>query len=202
MTLELMETKQTRNKNTKLNQKNTKTHKDHDSIENLNRDSFERHRTSRSSRSSSEHKRGPTDSYGCTRFQPELPPEKTHDTVEEKCQRLEEIYTQEGAVRVEKAEVSSLMETTFCLQRRHISAVPFPSIEDLRCCWPYLFHQKSFFAHFQLLTDLDVLRLLELAMVECGRAIIEYFRSKPTKMSKMFSPRVKIQRWPSMLSSC
>ena len=52
---------------------------------------------------------GPTDLYGCTRFQPELPPEETCDTVEGKRQRLEEICRQEGAVGVEKAEVSSLM---------------------------------------------------------------------------------------------
>lgn len=58
-------------------------------IENLNRDgSFSHHR-------SSTQKRGPTDTYGCTRFQPELPPEETDETVEQHRQRLVEIYRQE-----------------------------------------------------------------------------------------------------------
>lgn len=34
--------------------------------------------------------------------------------------------------------------------------------------------------HFQLLTDKNVLRMLELSMEECGKAIIAFFRSKPT----------------------
>ena len=32
----------------------------------------------------------------------------------------------------------------------------------------------------RLLTDINVLRSLELRMEECGRAITEYFRAKPT----------------------
>ena len=152
------------------------------SIENVNRDSsFARYRASRSSGSSSGRQRGPTDTYGCTTFQPELPPEETDDTVEQKQQRLEEIYRQEGAGGVERAEVCSLMETTFCLQRCHINAIPAPAIEDIRDKWPYLFSQRCIYAHFELLTDLNVLRLLELAMEECGKTMIAYFGSKPTK---------------------
>ncbi|CAB1453539.1 unnamed protein product [Pleuronectes platessa] len=72
------------------------------------------------------------------------------------------------------------MEKTFCLKRRHINTIPTPAIEDIRSKWPYLFSQKCIYAHFELLTDLNVLRLLELAMEECGQSIIEYFRSKST----------------------
>lgn len=58
-------------------------------IENLNRDSsFARHRALRGTGSNSGRKRGPTDTYGCTRFQPKLPPGETDDTVEQKRQRL------------------------------------------------------------------------------------------------------------------
>ncbi|KAK0147739.1 hypothetical protein N1851_012559 [Merluccius polli] len=146
-------------------------------IENINRESsFTSHQTSRASGSSSGHKRGPTDTYGCTRFQPELPPGETDDTVEQKRTRLEEIYSQEGAGGIQRAEVSSLMETTFCL----LNAFPAPSTEDIRSKWPYLFNQRCIYAHFELLTDLNVLRLLELSMEECGRVIKEYFQSKPT----------------------
>ncbi|KAJ4941917.1 hypothetical protein JOQ06_011789 [Pogonophryne albipinna] len=72
-------------------------------IENVNRSGNYAHH--RASRSSSTYKRGPTDTYGCTRFQPELPPEETNETVEQNRQRLVEIYRQEGAGGVERAEL-------------------------------------------------------------------------------------------------
>lgn len=143
-------------------------------IENVNRDrSFSCHRSSTG-------KRGPTDTYGCTRFQPELPPEETDETVEQHRQRLEEIYRQEGAGGAERAEVKNLMELTFSLQRRHINTLPPPDIEDVKSKWPFLFMPRYIYAHFELLTDINVLRSLELSMEECGRAITEYFRGKPT----------------------
>lgn len=147
-------------------------------IENVNRDgSYARHRASRSS---STYKRGPTDTYGCTRLQPELPPEETNENVEQNHQRLAEIYRQEGGGGAERAEVKNLMKLTFCLQRRHINALPPPDIEDMRSKWPFLFTQRGTYAHFELLTDINVLRSLELSMEECGEAITEYFRGKPT----------------------
>ncbi|CAK6974710.1 hypothetical protein PFLUV_G00052250 [Scomber scombrus] len=143
-------------------------------IENLNRDvSFTRHR-------SSTQKRGPTDTYGCTRFQPEFPAEETDDTVEQHRQRLVEIYRQEGAGGAERAEVKNLMELTFSLQRRHINTLPTPDIEDVKSKWPFLFTPRYIYAHFELLTDINVLRSLELSMEECGRAITRYFRENPT----------------------
>ncbi|KAJ8014573.1 hypothetical protein DPEC_G00041650 [Dallia pectoralis] len=144
-------------------------------IENLNRDSiFVCHRTS----SQAGGKRGPTDTYGCVRFQPPIPPEETEETVENKRQRLEEIFRQEGWGGIERAEVKGLMDITFFLQRRHINATPAPSINDIRNKWPYLFHQKSIMAHFQFLTDINALLILERSMGECGQAITEYFRNK------------------------
>ncbi|GAA6085222.1 uncharacterized protein LOC109088557 [Tachysurus ichikawai] len=125
-------------------------------------------------------KRGPTDTYGCTRFQPELPPEETNDTVEQHRQRLEEIYRQEGAGGAERAEVKNLMERTFSLQHRHMNTLPPPDIEDLKSKWPFLVTPRYIYAHFELLTDINVLRSLELSMEECGRAITEYCRGKPT----------------------
>ncbi|GAA6087970.1 uncharacterized protein LOC109088557 [Tachysurus ichikawai] len=40
--------------------------------------------------------------------------------------------------------------------------------------------QVYIYAHFELFKDINVLRSLELNMEECGRAITEYFRGKPT----------------------
>ncbi|KAF4101576.1 uncharacterized protein LOC131524703 [Onychostoma macrolepis] len=145
-------------------------------IENLSRTtSFREHRSSGSGV-----KRGPTDTYGCTRFQPDLPLEETDDSIESKRQKLEDLYRREGTKGAEKSEVEQLMATTFCLQRSPINSVPAPSVAELMEKWPYLFFQKGLFAHFELLTDIKVLRALELSMEECGRSIVEFFKSKPT----------------------
>ncbi|KAJ8333737.1 hypothetical protein SKAU_G00410560 [Synaphobranchus kaupii] len=124
--------------------------------------------------------RRPTDSYGCTRWQPEFPPGESDETLEDKRKRLEEIFLHEGVAGAERAEVSGLMEATYCLQRRTINATPSPTIEVIQNKWPYLFVQKFLYAHFELLTDTNIHRMLELSMEECGKAIIQFFRSKPT----------------------
>ncbi|XP_051569099.1 uncharacterized protein LOC127449608 [Myxocyprinus asiaticus] len=72
------------------------------------------------------------------------------------------------------------MELTFCLHCGHINALPPPDIEDMRSKWPFLFTQKFIYAQFGLLTDINMLRSLELSMEKCGRAITEYFRRKHT----------------------
>ncbi|XP_026059551.1 uncharacterized protein LOC113044133 [Carassius auratus] len=145
-------------------------------IDNLSRaTSFRQHRSAASGL-----KRGPTDTYGCTRFQPDLPLDETDVSIETKRKKLEDLFCQEGAKGAEKAEVEKLMETTFCLQRSQINSVPAPSVAELMEKWPYLFFQKGLFAHFELLTDINVLRALELSMEECGKSILEFFKSKPT----------------------
>ncbi|XP_014829395.1 PREDICTED: uncharacterized protein LOC106907987 [Poecilia mexicana] len=123
-------------------------------------------------------KRGPTDMYGCTRFQPELPPEETDDTVEEKRQRLQSTFNKYGINGDDRPEVTDLMETTYSLQRQHINRIPAPSITDLQINWPFLFTQRGIFSHFELLTDVPLLHVLELSIEECGNAVVEYFRTK------------------------
>ncbi|XP_069395202.1 uncharacterized protein [Paralichthys olivaceus] len=144
-------------------------------IENMNRaGTLKRHRTSRRAGQLQR----PTDSYGCTQFQPDPPPEETDETVEQKRQQLVNIYRQEGIQGSERAEVINLMKTTFCLQRNHINQTPAPSIEDLRIQWPYLFTPRGLYCHFELLTDISVLRALELSIEECGQGIEKYLRTK------------------------
>ncbi|XP_072320750.1 uncharacterized protein [Eucyclogobius newberryi] len=144
-------------------------------IENINRPtSFRQHRSSNGK------KRGPTDTYGCTRFQPALPPEETEETQETKRKQLLEIYAREGMNGGERADVKETMNVTFALQRLHINALPSPNIAELKTKWPYLFTRKGLFSHFELLTDISVLSTLEMAMEECGKAIIEFFKIKPT----------------------
>uniref|UniRef100_A0A8P4K3W5 Sterile alpha motif domain-containing protein 3 n=1 Tax=Dicentrarchus labrax TaxID=13489 RepID=A0A8P4K3W5_DICLA len=135
---------------------------------------LKRHQTSRRSGQLQR----PTDSYGCTQFQPDPPPEETNETVEQKRQQLVNIYRQEGIQGSERAEVINLMKTTFCLQRNHINQTPAPSIEDLKIQWPYLFTPRGLYCHFELLTDISVLRALELSIEECGQGIEKYLRTK------------------------
>lgn len=145
-------------------------------IENLNRtSSFRQHRSSGHGQ-----KRGPTDMYGCSRFQPSLPPDETEDTMESKRRKLEAIYSRDGINGAERAEVKQLMEKIFYLQRCHINALPAPNIEDIRFKWPYLFTQKGLNSHFELLTDIPLLHAFEHAMEKFGRAIVELFKTKPT----------------------
>ncbi|KAA0721607.1 hypothetical protein E1301_Tti024037 [Triplophysa tibetana] len=134
-------------------------------------------------------KRGPTDIYGCVRFEPQLPSEETADTIETKRQRLVDIYSREGNAGVEKEEVRKLMETSFCLLRQQINSTPAPSVEEISSLWPYLFHQMSICAHFQLLTDIDAVNAFEMSIKECGKAILESFRngSKNEKMKTVLS---------------
>ncbi len=84
------------------------------------------------------------DTYGCVRFEPQLPPEETAGTIESKRQRLQDIYSHEGTGGVERAEVKTLMETTFCLLREQLNSMPAPSVEDIRSQWPYFGHSNSF----------------------------------------------------------
>nr|XP_046254761.1 uncharacterized protein LOC124064385 [Scatophagus argus] len=64
-------------------------------IENINHaGTLKRHRTSRWSGQLQR----PTDSYGCTQFQPDPPPEETNETLEQKRQQLVNIYRQEAVV--------------------------------------------------------------------------------------------------------
>lgn len=159
-------------------------------IENLNRNSsFRQPRSCGNAK-----KRGTTDMYGCTRFQPSLPPDETENTMESKRQKLQEIYSQEGINGADRAEIKQLMETTFYLQQCHINVLPAPTIEDSKK-WPYLFCQEGLYSHFELLTDIPVLRTLELAMEECGMAIIEFFKTKPSdaELKKVLTIREDVE---------
>uniref|UniRef100_A0A3B3VFV9 C2H2-type domain-containing protein n=1 Tax=Poecilia latipinna TaxID=48699 RepID=A0A3B3VFV9_9TELE len=142
-------------------------------IENINRcGSFRKYRSSGPCGIAGV-KRGPTDIYGCTRFQPELPPEETDDTVEEKRQRLQSTFNKYGINGDDRPEVTDLMETTYSLQRKHINELPAPSIADLQINWPYLFTQRGIFSHFELLTDVPLLRVLELSFEKYGNTVVE-----------------------------
>lgn len=145
-------------------------------IENINRGRSSGQHEQRVVMSDRGHK--PADSYGCTHFQPGLPPGETDETVKQKRQQLQNIFVQEGVHAGEKVEVINLMKTTFCFQRNQINKTPTASFEDLRIQWPYLFTEKGIFCHFESLTNINVMRALELAIEECGQGMEKYFRAK------------------------
>ena len=101
------------------------------------------------------HNTGPTDNYGCTRWQPDLPPDemKPH----EKKQRHLEFFTREGLSAIERALVQQLMAATNCLQRKMINTVPAHSTEFSQ--WPFLFVPRIMCKHFETLTDINILLL-------------------------------------------
>ncbi|XP_073722008.1 uncharacterized protein [Misgurnus anguillicaudatus] len=148
-------------------------------IEHLNRNNTLSQRI-QSSDSGTSRKRSSTDSYGCTRWQPSLPPGESSETLELKRLKMEEIYLHEGDSGAERGDVCKLMEETYCLQRHMINASPPPTIAELKKKWPYLFIQRHIYGHFELLTEKKVKRLLELSIQECGQIITQFFKGKPT----------------------
>ncbi|XP_051787228.1 uncharacterized protein LOC127529021 [Erpetoichthys calabaricus] len=149
-------------------------------IEHLNRSNTLSHHRIQSNESGTIKKRSTTDSYGCTRWQPELTAGESYDSLEVKRQRMEEIFLHEGSTGADRGEVRKLMEETYCYQHRMINAIPSPTIANLKTKWPYLFIQRYMYSHFELLTDRNVLSHLEMSFKECGKLITEYFKTKPT----------------------
>ncbi len=148
-------------------------------IEHLNRKSTLSHHRIQSNDTGTTRKRSTTDLYGCTRWQPALPPGESYDSLEVKRQKME-IHLHEGISGAERGDICKLMEETYCLQRHMINATPSPTIAELRTKWPYLFIQRHIYGHFEQLTDRNVRRLLKLSIQECGQIIIQFFKGKPT----------------------
>uniref|UniRef100_A0A672KZC7 Uncharacterized protein n=1 Tax=Sinocyclocheilus grahami TaxID=75366 RepID=A0A672KZC7_SINGR len=135
-------------------------------IEHLNRKStLSHHRTQRSETGTTK-KRSSTDSYGCTSWQPTLPPGESYESLEVKRQKMEEIHRHEGISGAQRGDVCKLMEETYCLQRQMINEIPSPTTADLRTKRPYLFTQRHIYGNFEMLTDKKVHKLLELSIQE------------------------------------
>lgn len=127
--------------------------------------------------------RGPTDQYGCVRWQPDCPPGETVESLKEKKTELRDLYHTEGPAGAERGYVIQLMKTTYYLQRKNINACPPPSIAELKTEWPYLFTPREMFSHFSLLTDINILEKMEQAMEEKGKLILRYFQHRTTGTS-------------------
>ncbi|XP_036973995.1 uncharacterized protein LOC119030475 isoform X2 [Acanthopagrus latus] len=149
-------------------------------IEHLNRNNTVAHHRKAKNGHGDQPQRGPADTYGCTQWQPELPPEETEVSLENKRQKLIAIFSHEGSSGMERAEVLQLMVATYCLQRQMINASPAPALADVKNKWPYLFFPRSMCAHFELLTNIPVVRKMEAFLEEHGRNILEFFKQNPT----------------------
>lgn len=158
-------------------------------IEHLNRNNtLARHRVSKTGTGSTP-ARGPADRYGCTRWQPELPPEETEVSLESLQQKMINIFKHEGLAGADKGEVHAMMEKTFYLQRQWINATPATALEDIKNLWPYLFLPSNMCAHFARLTDIPVLQIMEAYPEDRGRIVLEYLKAKPSNdaMKKILS---------------
>lgn len=158
-------------------------------IEHLNRNNtLARHRVSKNATGSTP-ARGPADSYGCTRWQPELPPEETEVSLESLQQKMINIFKHEGLAGAERGEVQTMLDKTYYLQRKSISATPDTELEDIKNLWPYLFLPSNMCAHFERVTDIPVLQIMEAFPEDRGRIILEYLKAKPSNdaMKKILS---------------
>ncbi|XP_056295360.1 uncharacterized protein LOC130209618 isoform X2 [Pseudoliparis swirei] len=57
---------------------------------------------------------------------------------------------------------------------------PAAPLEDIESQWPYLFLPRSMCAHFELLTDIQILGITEAFPENQGRIISEYFKANPS----------------------
>nr|XP_005158438.1 uncharacterized protein LOC101885684 [Danio rerio] len=122
---------------------------------------------------------GPTDQYGCVRWQPECPVDDTEESLQEKQEEMKDLYSCEGPAGAQKGHLSQLMKATYYLQRKSINACPPPSIAELKNEWPYLFTPKELYSHFKSLTNISILERLEKSMEEKGKMILQFFHQKP-----------------------
>ncbi|XP_037643652.1 uncharacterized protein LOC119498678 [Sebastes umbrosus] len=101
-------------------------------VEHLNRNNtLTRHRASKDATGAIP-ARGPADSYGCTRWQPELPPEESEDSLEGLRQKMTNIFKHEGLGGAGRGEIHNLMEKTYYLQRKSINSTPAAPLEDIK----------------------------------------------------------------------
>lgn len=147
-------------------------------VEHVNRNNtLARHRTKNKETNPT---RGPMDCYGCTRWQPEMPSGVTSESLQARKEKMMELFSREGMAGVDRAEVQADLSATYYLQRKMINSIPAPSLELLRSEWPFLFVTQSICAHFETLTDVKVLRKMEVGMEEHGRALTDFFNLKST----------------------
>lgn len=55
--------------------------------------------------------------YGCTLWQPEPPPQKTEESLENKRQMLMELFSHKGSSRMKRADVINLWKNIFSVKK-------------------------------------------------------------------------------------
>uniref|UniRef100_A0A3B1JEG1 Uncharacterized protein n=1 Tax=Astyanax mexicanus TaxID=7994 RepID=A0A3B1JEG1_ASTMX len=148
-------------------------------VEHLNRNSVigrRRRMKGHSSSPTTNRAKGPSDQYGCIRWQPDCPQGETESILKEKQEEMKELYAREGPAAAERGHITQLMERTYYLQRKTINASPAPSIVELKTGWPFLFTPKEIYNHFKLLTDISILEKITDAIEHKGKMIVNFFR--------------------------
>uniref|UniRef100_A0A3B1KH65 Uncharacterized protein n=1 Tax=Astyanax mexicanus TaxID=7994 RepID=A0A3B1KH65_ASTMX len=174
-------------------------------VEHLNRNSVigrRRRMKGHSSSPTTNRAKGPSDQYGCIRWQPDCPQGETESILKEKQEEMKELYAREGPAAAERGHITQLMERTYYLQRKTINASPAPSIVELKTGWPFLFTQKEIYNHFKLLTDsFSILEKITDAIEHRGKMIVNFFRQKPTNEVQQILSRFDSNRAP-ILAPC
>uniref|UniRef100_A0A3B1JNM8 Uncharacterized protein n=1 Tax=Astyanax mexicanus TaxID=7994 RepID=A0A3B1JNM8_ASTMX len=129
--------------------------------------------------------KGPSDQYGCIRWQPDCPQGEIESILKEKQEEMKELYAREGPAAAERGHLTH----------------PAPSIVELKTGWPFLFTQKEIYNHFKLLTDISILEKITDAIEHRGKMIINFFRQKPTNEVQQILSRFDSNR-ATILAPC
>ena len=110
--------------------------------------------------------------YGCSSWEPGFPPNETGDSLEDKRMRLQALF----ASQPDSSEVSTLMNTTFCLQRQLINSGA--SLSAILNKWPFLGKSGQVVSHFRKLTGIDIAVCLQSAIDEKAANLYDFFSAE------------------------
>ena len=110
--------------------------------------------------------------YGCSSWEPGFPPNETGDSLEDKRMRLQALF----ASQPDSSEVSTLMNTTFCLQRQLINSGA--SLSAILNKWPFLGKSGQVVSHFRKLTGIDIAVCLQSAIDEKAANLYDFFQPR------------------------
>lgn len=110
------------------------------------------------------------DSYGCVQWDPPFPMNDTEETLSLKKKRL---------LEKSNKDVPTLIIGTYYLQRKDINGGM--TICNLMKEYPPLFYDIGMFCHFQILTDIDILKTLEQNVSSKQKDILSFLKSSRKK---------------------
>ena len=127
-----------------------------------------------------EPKQRKVDSYGCVNWSSNLDPKQEEEALTAK-EKLQELWGISPST-IDWAEVNTLMETTYALQRKEINAGH--SVEDILKDWPFLTEESIFLHHVMTLVGIDVREAVCKAYEMKASRLIKYFKTCKTSKNE------------------